>query len=649
MLEQIIPFRYLTPTQRQALLADATEEVHGPGTVLIEQGDRKDSRVFLLLEGSVRVRDPNEAEPGHTKVITAGHYIGERAALFDEPRSLEARAIGRTRILCIPGERFLRLVHESTGFAQALGGILRSKQAIFQSFTRFRVALLQQIAEGAVDLERLLPLYEAFQPALHPRVSTPDALDVTALAYAVRRLPDNVTRTLAFFLTDKLPDLYADAAERFTEVPTAARRRTVFEMFPGKSMVLIRDGRTDVLDFVCCLCLYSIEARKLRRRVRGAGGLDSIAKGDIEALEMVWPENTEARIREVALHHEDFRIEVYREANDYNSAHAETWCKQVAEATRRLVGYDPADLPADFAVHVVSSNTHSVPNCLSPWIGREAERIVEWARATGHDLADDGWHHPHDLAYAVAPDFMEAFPEQAQIRAEAEEAAGIVELDWTAFTGIAVRLIDTTRVAWEDTDPGIPSAGPSGPSLIVNIDYAFGQQAQNIIANLASLFGHHLRSVNVLGKAGGLVGERGHVAVATGFVDVREDQFLPVPGGNAVDVERLRAALPGREVHVGNMLTVMGTLLQNRTMLHFNRHIWRCVGLEMEGAWYLRHIEQSMSRGSVPDDVKLRFLYYTSDLPLRHDANLSARLRAVEGVPPLYATTREILRGVLES
>jgi CRP-like cAMP-binding protein len=142
MLEQIIPFRYLTPTQRQALLADATEEVHGPGTVLIEQGDRKDSRVFLLLEGSVRVRDPNEAEPGHTKVITAGHYIGERAALFDEPRSLEARAIGRTRVLCIPGDRFLRLVHESTGFAQALGGILRSKQAIFQSFTRFRVALL---------------------------------------------------------------------------------------------------------------------------------------------------------------------------------------------------------------------------------------------------------------------------------------------------------------------------------------------------------------------------------------------------------------------------------------------------------------------------------------------------------------------------
>jgi hypothetical protein len=84
-------------------------------------------------------------------------------------------------------------------------------------------------------------------------------------------------------------------------------------------------------------------------------------------------------------------------------------------------------------------------------------------------------------------------------------------------------------------------------------------------------------------------------------------------------------------------------------MLHFNRRIWHCVGLEMEGSWYLRHVVQSMHRGSVRDDVQMRFLYYTSDLPLRHDSNLSARMQAVEGVPPLYATTREVLNGILGS
>lgn len=92
----------------------------------------------------------------------------------------------------------------------------------------------------------------------------------------------------------------------------------------------------------------------------------------------------------------------------------------------------------------------------------------------------------------------------------------------------------------------------------------------------------------------------------------------------------------------------MGTLLQNRKMLHFNRHVWGCVGLEMEGSYYLRHVIESMNRGAVSRDVGLRFGYCVSDLPLRHDSNLSARMRATEGVPPLYAITREILTGILK-
>jgi hypothetical protein len=648
MLEEIIPFRYLTPQQREALLGDVSEEVYEPDAVLLEQGDSSDNRVLLVIEGSVVVRDSEGGLPGQSSIVRAGHYIGERAALFGEPRAVEVRALDHVRVLAIPGERFMRLIHESTPFAQALGGILRDKQGIFAAFSRFRVALLQQVGRGSVDLEALLPLYEELRPALHPYASSPHTLDVGALAYAVRRLPDNVTRTLSFYLTDALPALYASPEERFIPVPTAARRRSVYEMLPGKSMVLVRDGLSDVADFVTCLCLFAIEARKLRRRVRDAGGLDAVPLADVEAVRGIWGDAAEDRIREVALHHEDFRIEVHKDFNNYNSAHAESWSKQVARATDELLGYDPSDLPDDFDVHVVSSNTHSVPNCLSPWLGQKAREIVAWAHETGHPIADDGWRDEHDLAYAVTRDYLRAHPDQIEERAEAERAAGIHVLDWTAFTGIAVQLIDTARVSWEKTDPGIPSTGTRRPSLIVNIDYAFGEQAEHIIGNLSSLFGRNLRSVNVLGKAGGLVGERGDVLVATGFVEQYQDHFHPIPSGT-VDVERLRERLSDRQVHTGTMLTVTGTLMQNRTMLHFNRHIWGCIGLEMEGSWYLRRMMQSMSRGAVPSDVAMRFLYYTSDLPLRHDSNLSARLRAAEGVPPLYATTREALTGILES
>jgi hypothetical protein len=244
---------------------------------------------------------------------------------------------------------------------------------------------------------------------------------------------------------------------------------------------------------------------------------------------------------------------------------------------------------------------------------------------------------------------MVARPELTAERAVAEREAGILSLAWTAFTGIGVQLIDTTRVAWEATDPGIPDAAPARPSLIVNIDYAFGEQAEHIVANLASLFGRNLASVNVLGKAGGLVGARGDILVGSGFVEQFHDQYHPVPGGSGANIERLRGLAPDRDLHEGNLLTVTGTLLQNRKMLHFSRHIWGCVGLEMEGAYFLRHVVECLHRGAVRDGVAMRFLYYVSDLPLRPESNLSARMRATEGVPPLYAVTREILTGILEA
>ena len=648
MLEQVIPFRYLTRAQRDALRADMTERAYEPGDVIIRQGDSEDRRVFLLESGSVEVLDGRWDPPKRLRRITSGHYFGERAALFEETRSAEVRAIELVRVACIPGERVVGLLGESSAFAQALGKILRDKQGIFEPFDRFRAELLRAVGEGSVDLSRLLPHYRRLEPALHPLAASWDEVDPGALNYAVRRLPENVTRTLAFYLTETLPFLYADPDRRFRAVPTAARRRAVYEMIPGKNMVLIRDGLSDLVDLVSCLCLYAIEARKIRRSIRDKGGLDSVTEEDLGPLRGTWGDEAEDRVRELALHHEDFRIEIHKELNNYNSAHAETWGTQIAAATHDLIGCDPNDLPDDFDVHIISSNTHSVSNCMSPWLGQKTAEVLAWGEDTGHGLVEDAWHDPNDLAYALARDYLALHPDEAAERVEAERDAGILSLAWTAFTGIAVQLIDPSRVAWEATDPGIPNRAPSRPSLIVNIDYAFGEQAEHIIANLASLFGRNLASVNVLGKAGGLVGSRGDVLVGTGFVEQFYDQYHPVPRGGDVDVDRLRTLLPDRGIHEGTVLTVTGTLLQNRKMLHFNRHIWGCVGLEMEGSFYLRHVIESMNRDAVGRDVELRFLYYISDLPLSHDSNLSARMRATEGVPPLYAITREIMTGILD-
>ena len=68
----------------------------------------------------------------------------------------------------------------------------------------------------------------------------------------------------------------------------------------------------------------------------------------------------------------------------------------------------------------------------------------------------------------------------------------------------------------------------------------------------------------------------------------------------------------------------------------------------MEGIWYLRAVLEAEQLGVLRKDARRRFLYYVSDLPLQAGSSLSERLSAGEGIPPLYAITREMLDGLFE-
>jgi len=61
----------------------------------------------------------------------------------------------------------------------------------------------------------------------------------------------------------------------------------------------------------------------------------------------------------------------------------------------------------------------------------------------------------------------------------------------------------------------------------------------------------------------------------------------------------------------------------------------------------LREILRARSLGLLSENVKLRFAYYTSDTPLDEEASLASSLAPLEGIPPVYAITRVILRQIL--
>jgi CRP-like cAMP-binding protein len=693
LLEKTIPFRFLSAACLDSLAASGELRSYPKGSVILCQGCVDDDGVFLLVSGSVESVDSTKARPFRINVIGAGNYFGERQAVFGTPRQYDVLALEEARCFVIPRERLHELLGVSRAFAQSLGQVLRQGQGIFAAFERFTQEVERDVGEGHIELRRLLPFYRALEPALHPGAADEDEIDFKALTYATRRLPENVTRTFVFLLTDDLPVMYAAPERLFASVPTEARHRFVFEMLPGKDMVLVRSGTSDLMDFVSCLCLFAVETHKIRYRLNhpdlvqavadfvaadaanAAGASASVGASERKAkpadrladedaflsrlpfteterasLEKIWPGDTVRRLHEITFNRQAYSVDIRKQVHKYNARLSELWTQEVGDAARELLGQRPTDLPADYPVDIVSSNTHSVSNCLNPFFIQSSGEIFAWAEAKGlrgPGHAGQGWDNPHDELYALAREYLRAHPEAVEKMRSSERERGIVRLPETLTTGIQVQLVDVSRLGRDAVDPGLPLPEKPGRGLIVNIDYAFGEQAEDILRSLTMLFGRNIRSINVLGKAGALQGQRGDVLLPTAFIEQRGDAFGVLDPPEAGMSESLRARLPGRAVHSGPLLTVGGTLLQNRLMLNFYRAIWGCVGLEMEGVFYHWAVKEAQELGVLRKDARTRFLYYVSDLPMTPGENLSERMSPQEGIPPLYAITREVLSRIM--
>lgn len=662
---RVHPFRFLRGHQRDGLARDFRVHQATEGEAIFLRGD-EDDRVFLIARGEVEIVDPRRGDDQLVTVVKAFHYFGEWEAIFREPRLFGARARGEALLVWISGERFRQLLRESPACSQGFGTILRDNQGIFSGFDRFTARLLKEADEGYINIEGLLPLYRSLHPAIHPGVTDHHRLDTEAFQYALRRLPGNVTRTLAFLLVDEFPHAFDEPERLFPVITTAARRRDVWEMMPGKNMVLLRNGRSDLIDLVSCLCLYAVEAQKIRERLardQAAPRLQRFLSSrepspeeeilrtmpfstrEMAGLKKIWPEGTAERLYEILRHREMIGIDVRRQRRNYNMRRGEYWISQVARVAGELIGCDPTDLPPERGVHIVSSNTHSVTNCLNPWFPEHQSAILQWGEQEQHAATQGSWSHRADQVYALARDYFARFPREAEVARQRAFQGGQHWLDQTASTGIQVQVIDLERLRGESCDEDLLPVPKGCRDLVVNIDYAFGHQAEYVIRNLLTLFGTNVRSISFLGKAGALTGERGDILCPSAFIEQQTDQFQPLPAKQKELGALLAQAF---SVHSGPMLTVEGTLLQNRQMLSFYREIWDVVGMEMEGTHYFREILESRELGVIPRDVRCSFLYYVSDVPLRAHGGLTAPLAPHEGVPPLYAITRAILNSILE-
>ena len=538
---------------------------------------------------------------------------------------------------------------------------MRKKQRIFHGYDAFVNLLASQVDTGVLQLRNIVEAYRGLNSILH-RGARQEALDLDALSYVMPRLPMNITSALSLYLAEDLPDMYRPVREAIRAASHRAKKREFYEVLPNKFLVLLRDRMTDIVDLITKLCIYAVEIGKIRDRLLDSPLATEIARltisgctpeeaeefirvlpfteTEIAQLNQFYGQNLLQRLYELMVQVGDISIYVEQANHRYAATVSERWLSQLRKAVADIV---PAEEFNHLDVHLVSSNTHSVHNCLSPWLHEHADMILRWASETWPD--DYNLTNPADRLYLALRAWASLHRSEMKHRLKSDRTYGIHVLDDPIFTGIPVILIEANRLS-QRIDPDIGPPGLLHRTLIVNMDYAYGQQAELIMHNLILLFGQRIRTISVFGKSGAVVGQRGDLLLPNRLLLQTDDQLSQIPNRDLTPADFLAIGCD-RPIHQGTMLTVLGTVMQNREMLHYYRHFWNVIGMEMEGSFYLREILRARSLGLIPEDVQLRFAYYTSDTPLEPGASLASGLTAAEGLPPVYAITRAVLRRIL--
>ena len=139
-----------------------------------------------------------------------------------------------------------------------------------------------------------------------------------------------------------------------------------------------------------------------------------------------------------------------------------------------------------------------------------------------------------------------------------------------------------------------------------------------------------------------LPGKKGDIMIATAHViEGSTDNYLVDNDFHPGDFD------DKIEVHVGTMVTVLGTSLQNRDILErFHRSSWHAVGLEMEGGHYQRAISGAIIQGHIPADMRVRYAYYASDNPMISGQTLASGPMGDDGVVPTYMISKVIIEKI---
>jgi len=556
---------------------------------------------------------------------------------------------------------------------------IRSSEEI-DLYLRTIYSLLRSSNE--VHIRTLEEVHAGMNSSLHTK-SREDAPDISALLYALQRLPEVIISVKKVILGQSAENLasfgYGDI-ETWQEVSAKARRRRCF-YDGGQILACYIASRSDIDDVVPALTTLQIEWNKLHFLLNTLPeGLLASAKPDntqnfhqlarhlqikeeeLARLYTLMGDNFHKYMSHIASETSDLTVQlVSGSLNDYRKATESWWTNiesQVPAVTRR-------------PIYFVSSNTHSLANLLSGFSLTKRAELINFIQKDEPSLLAE-WEEiqleankasQENFFYYAMRAYLSAHPESSLAAEQIafEEDRGITRLSSVHSFDVEASVMELHKLNPNTIDPRLVPEGDSShlaflqdsDAIILNIDYPLGFAAYNLLTKIAENSSKIL-GIYIMDKAASLNSVRGDVVLPNVVYDEHSrNTYLFNNNFTAADI--------APNLNFGTVLdnqkavSVMGTFLQNRNVLDV---VYRegYTDVEMEAGPYLsaiyelfrpqRHpVNEIVNLHGVPFDLGI--LHYVSDTPYSKGKNLGAGGLSYFGMDSTYAVSVAILKRII--
>ena len=536
-------------------------------------------------------------------------------------------------------------------------------------YVRTYTTMLQ--SSGDIKVESLVQAHMRMGSVLHPLASQPQS-DMGALIYAVRRLPNAISRCRHVVMGQSPQGFKAVLGAdilNWQAVKAPARRRRWYQDGNATLAVLIA-STSDIDDLVPTLVAYQIEWNKLHSSLQDVELSDEQARmaagaseDDWRRLHEAWGEDFDETLAAIKRDECKIVLRLIGSSHLGYARNAARWWLPISAAMDEMGARDAP-------IYFVSSNAHSLINVLTGVARQFDKEIRDWIRGNhpeldeerrkleaGHSRASrDNW------LYYGARHLFDFHPERERLRrtrAEMESTNGIRHIP-AKGTGVdsAAQVFKLSQLDPTSIDPRVGRVDAeklkASDACIVNVDYPLGLAAYHILRQVAEL-SSWVAGVYVLGKAATLNADVGDVMIP----NVVHNEH----SGNTYWLDNCFAAgdvqpnlVYGSALDNQRAVAVRGTFLQNRDYLDFY-YQGRYTVVEMEAGPYLDACYEIAQPGRYPlgesvNMARLNFdlgiVHYASDTPYTQARTLGARGLSYRGMDSTYASAIAVARRILQ-